>query len=59
MARCILDLIHFADLYFGKEQREAMKTIVSIMGAASLLFAGYVVVRSLPDVRRYIRISTV
>jgi len=37
---------------------KAMKTIVSILGTASLVFAGYILIASVKDVRRYIRIST-
>jgi hypothetical protein len=36
----------------------AASTLVMVVGAASLLFAGYVFLTSLPDLRRYIRIST-
>jgi len=32
-------------------------TVVMVMGAVSLLLAGYVFLTSLPDLRRYIRIS--
>jgi hypothetical protein len=32
-------------------------TIVKVVGAVSVLLAGYVVITSLPDLRRYIRIS--
>jgi len=36
----------------------AMKTIRNIMGTVGLLYAGYILIASLKDVRRYIRIST-
>jgi Family of unknown function (DUF6893) len=36
----------------------AMKTIRNILGTVGLLYAGYVLVVSMKDVRRYIRIST-
>jgi len=32
-------------------------TITSGVGVATMLFAGYVVLRSIPDLARYIRIS--
>lgn len=34
-----------------------VSTITKVVGAASLLLAGYVLLTSLPDLRRYIRIS--
>jgi hypothetical protein len=37
---------------------KAMKALRNILGTAGLLFAGYVVIASMKDVRRYIRIST-
>ncbi len=36
----------------------AMKAIRNILGTAGLLYAGYVILMSVKDVRRYIRIST-
>jgi len=36
----------------------AMKVLRNIVGSAGLLFMGYVFMSALPDVRRYIRIST-
>ena len=36
----------------------AMKTIRNIMGTVGLLYAGYILIASMKDVRRYIRIST-
>ena len=36
----------------------AMKTIRNILGTAGLFFAGYILIASVKDVRRYIRIST-
>ena len=35
-----------------------MKILRNIIGTAGLIFAGYVLVVSMKDVRRYIRIST-
>lgn len=32
--------------------------IVRVIGAASFLLAGYVLLKSLPDLKRYIKIST-
>jgi len=37
---------------------KAMKAIINILGTAGILFAGYVILASVKDVRRYIRIST-
>jgi hypothetical protein len=37
---------------------KAMRTIVNILGTAGLVFAGYILIASVKDVRRYIRIST-
>jgi hypothetical protein len=37
---------------------KAMKAIRNILGTVGLLYAGYVLVVSMKDVRRYIRIST-
>jgi hypothetical protein len=38
-----------------KQNRSILGQVLKITG---LLFAGYVLVTSLPDIRRYIRIST-
>lgn len=32
--------------------------VTNVLATAGVLFAGYVLITSLPDVRRYIRIST-
>jgi hypothetical protein len=32
--------------------------MTNVVAAAGILFAGYIFVTSLPDIRRYIRIST-
>lgn len=37
---------------------KAMKTIRNILGTVGLLYAGYVLVASMKDIRRYIKIST-
>jgi hypothetical protein len=37
---------------------KAIKTIIAIVGNVGLLYAGYVLILSVPDVRRYIKIST-
>jgi hypothetical protein len=36
---------------------KALSTITKVAGAASLLFAGYVFLNAIPDLRRYIKIS--
>jgi len=38
--------------------RKAASRIASIAGVATLVMVGYVVISSLPDIKRYIRIST-
>jgi hypothetical protein len=45
----------------SKLRESVMKTfrnIRNVVGIAGLLFGGYIFVRSIPDVARYIRIST-
>jgi hypothetical protein len=37
---------------------KAVSTIAKMAAAATLLLAGYAIVASLPDLRRYIKIST-
>jgi hypothetical protein len=37
---------------------KAMKVIRNILATACLLYAGYVLIASVKDVRRYIKIST-
>lgn len=37
---------------------KAMKTLRNIIGTAGLLYAGYILIASMKDVRRYIKIST-
>lgn len=37
---------------------KAIKTIIAMVGNVGLLYAGYVLVLSVPEVRRYIKIST-
>jgi hypothetical protein len=37
---------------------KAMKTFVNIVGTVGLLYAGYILIASVKDVRRYIRINT-
>lgn len=38
--------------------KKALTTATAVVGVATLAFAGYVLLASLPDLRRYIRIST-
>jgi hypothetical protein len=35
-----------------------MKTLRNVIGSAGLLFLGYIVAASLPDLKRYLKIST-
>ena len=37
---------------------KVFKTIIAIVGNVGLLYAGYVLILSVSDVRRYIKIST-
>ncbi|MGO8796625.1 MAG: DUF6893 family small protein [Candidatus Sulfotelmatobacter sp.] len=37
---------------------KAISTMTRIVGVAGLVMAGYVVLSALPDLRRYIKIST-
>lgn len=39
-------------------KRKAMKTLRNIIGTVGLIYAGYVLITSMKDVQRYIRIST-
>ena len=47
----------FAFIEFRSEWK-AMKTIRNIVGTVGLLYASYVLISSMKDVRRYIRMST-
>jgi hypothetical protein len=38
--------------------RKVFTAFTTVAGAATLAFAGYILVVSLPDLKRYIRIST-
>lgn len=38
--------------------KTTVKVLRNVVGSAGLLFMGYVVLTALPDLRRYIRIST-
>jgi hypothetical protein len=38
--------------------KNAASAITTVLGAGTLLFAGYILFTSQPDLRRYIRIST-
>jgi hypothetical protein len=37
---------------------KALKGIINVVGTAGLLLGGYILVKSIPDLRRYIKIST-
>jgi hypothetical protein len=41
-----------------RREMKAMKILRNIIGTAGLIYAGYVLLASVKDVRRYIRIST-
>ncbi len=38
--------------------RKTLSVVAQVAGVATLAFAGYVLLASLPDLRRYIRISS-
>jgi len=38
--------------------KKAFSVVTTVAGVATLAFAGYVILASLPDLRRYIKIST-
>ena len=52
--------LNFASLFqfIEQERMKAMKTLRNIIGTVGLLYAGYVIIASMKDVRRYIRISS-
>ncbi|MGB8768251.1 MAG: hypothetical protein WCC92_01445 [Candidatus Korobacteraceae bacterium] len=37
--------------------KKKLSTLTNVVGVATLLVAGYVVITSLPDLRRYIKMS--
>jgi hypothetical protein len=41
-----------------RKAASALQVITTVMGAAGLLYAGYIFLNALPDLRRYIRISS-
>ncbi len=41
-----------------KKAVSAFQVVTTVMGAAGLVYAGYIFLNALPDLRRYIRIST-
>ncbi len=38
--------------------KKTLSTVTKVVGAATLILAGYILISSIPDVGRYIRIST-
>jgi hypothetical protein len=42
----------------GDLVKKTVSAVTQVIGAAALLFFGYTVLASLPDLRRYIKIST-
>lgn len=42
----------------AEETVKTMRVLRNVVGSAGLLFMGYVFVTALPDLKRYIRIST-
>jgi hypothetical protein len=41
-----------------KKALSGLHVATTVVGAVGLVFAGYVILNSLPDLRRYIKIST-
>lgn len=41
-----------------KKAMSALSVVTTVAGAATLMFAGYIILAALPDLRRYIKIST-
>lgn len=41
-----------------KKALSGLQVVSTVLGAVGLAFAGYILINSLPDVRRYIKIST-
>jgi hypothetical protein len=41
-----------------KKALSAFQVVTTVVGAAGLVYAGYIILNSLPDLRRYIKIST-
>lgn len=41
-----------------KKALSGLHVVTTVVGAMGLVFAGYVILNSLPDLRRYIKIST-
>jgi hypothetical protein len=41
-----------------KKALSGLHVVSTLLGAVGLVFAGYVLINSLPDFRRYIKIST-
>jgi exosortase/archaeosortase len=37
---------------------KAVATLANLTGVAALMVVGYAIIRSIPDIKRYIRIST-
>ena len=41
-----------------KKALSGLHVVTTVVGAVGLVFAGYVILNSLPDLRRYIKISS-
>ena len=41
-----------------KKAMAGLQAMTTVVGAVGLVFAGYIIISSLPDLRRYIRISS-
>jgi hypothetical protein len=53
----IQDLGFHRKKFKGGTVSKSAATLTKVVGAASLLFVGYVFLTALPDLRRYIKIS--
>jgi hypothetical protein len=41
-----------------KKALSALQVVTTVVGVAGVVFAGYILVNALPDLKRYIKIST-
>jgi hypothetical protein len=56
--RRILGLAYRRGATLDRRKMKAMKALRNILGTAGILFAGYIFIASMKDMRRYIRINT-
>lgn len=51
-------ILAFSKGDFMKKALTGLQTVSTVLGVVGLAFAGYIIINSLPDLRRYIKIST-